>query len=476
MLLLPFNGVIAAKRVLMLSLLISVLINLFRSRSMSDSNLAHAVPRQGSFTPSLIASLKYALYILAPVLALAAYNYSSMLWSVYPKTSAAELWSDVFIPLLGMIGVVLARFSVQAILRISIAALVGFIVSALITVPGVLIIGIAQRTDFLYPIVHGEGQHSTVAVLMLIPMAYVYFQGVYQQRPLLKRIAWVALIFQLAVGYISFVRVFWLANVCVLITLWCGVRLIAAFNAHLVEPPRKQFFVLALLLLVHFLGYWVVGLQKPVNYLYETPAPAPQSMLQEQPQAMHAIPVSLSSAVSPYTAVLASAEPPSVRVTRTVEQPADQALPAPLETLLKNERYEIWRFWWQRILERPWLGYGFGMTVPPDYVRDQMPRYWPPLFGAHAHNRILDILAQTGALGLLVWCISHAVFMRRWFIELRVTEFNTALAASISFGLIVAYVAKSMTDDYMSRNPLLIYWLFIALFGMVRSHFAQEEP
>jgi O-antigen ligase len=71
-----------------------------------------------------------------------------------------------------------------------------------------------------------------------------------------------------------------------------------------------------------------------------------------------------------------------------------------------TQRTDIWSFAIRKIAERPWLGYGYevfwgaGANSPsvregPGFVA-QMP---------HAHNGYIDVVLQTGALGLVLLAV-----------------------------------------------------------------------
>jgi hypothetical protein len=436
---LPFNGVLGLKRMLLATAAVAAVGALYGRRTHWSWRTAREL-----FAPC------------APLLIFSGYCFLSMLWSEAPVRTLRELYTDIFVPLVAVLVVLVVVDRPTALHRLTLAVVCGFTAAAVVALAGVAYVGLQDRDLFLFPVLHGEGQLSTYAVFMLAPILWLALHGFEQQRRADRLLACVALLCQLSVGLLTLSRIFWVANLTVLAVMLCGLAMCPAFQGRL--SVRRLLPGLAVLLLVHIGLYWWVGLQKPVNYLYSAAA---------QPQS---IPPPLDTVVN-----LGKVPPPLLQSPSAV-QPKDNGLPAPLETLFKNERYEIWSFWWRKIAQKPWLGYGFGMTVPPDAARPEMPAYWPALFGAHAHNRLLDILAQLGVVGLVLWILVQAQLALHGWQALRRGAPLAAAGAIAVLGLIVAYWTKNLTDDFMSRNPLFFYWVLTALYGMSRAarHHAGE--
>jgi O-antigen ligase len=74
-------------------------------------------------------------------------------------------------------------------------------------------------------------------------------------------------------------------------------------------------------------------------------------------------------------------------------------------------RTAIWSMVWQRIVERPWLGYGYsGFWLGNE--GQQSANIWEALKWSvpHSHNGYLDVLVQLGAVGLGLFFVGYAVF------------------------------------------------------------------
>ncbi|MBN1487853.1 MAG: O-antigen ligase family protein [Anaerolineae bacterium] len=119
---------------------------------------------------------------------------------------------------------------------------------------------------------------------------------------------------------------------------------------------------------------------------------------------------------------------------------------------------------WQAALdmwrEHFWLGVGFGCYEPayPAYSLIN----WPIALG-HAHNYYLNLLAETGILGLgayLVWLI--CVFWQLWSVAHRTAGWLRGL----SLGLIGAwthFVVHNLVDNLLVNNVHLYVGVFLAL-------------
>jgi len=96
---------------------------------------------------------------------------------------------------------------------------------------------------------------------------------------------------------------------------------------------------------------------------------------------------------------------------------AYEAMPTLLEMMNRNEglsgRIDLWDAVWLSISRRPWLGYGFdafwqGMQGESASVVQAVG--WVP---AHAHNGFLELLLETGILGLAVFAVGYFLLWHR---------------------------------------------------------------
>jgi O-antigen ligase len=123
------------------------------------------------------------------------------------------------------------------------------------------------------------------------------------------------------------------------------------------------------------------------------------------------------------------------------------------------ERLAFWQAAVEMAQERPWLGVGFGnyALAYPDYALIN----WTTSLG-HAHNYYLNLLAETGALGLLAYLV---VWLFILWDNLRLLRRLSWPWRGIALGLLGAWVALSvhhLVDKLYVNN---IYVHLGAMFG-----------
>lgn len=337
----------------------------------------------------------WAWFALAPL---------SLLWSISPEFTRSELLADALYPLLALLSVwILCRddhnyLAAEYGLISGIAATLsaGFL-SAVHT-------GDLTTVDW-YGLAHGIGQFST-----LLAMAFPFCCIVLVRFAMLRNIKGGALATGLIVailvgGYATQNRMFWLS---------IGIAGVALF-ASICTRNEFKLSVAKILSIGMILGIPLAGgfyfamRSKPASYL---DAAAP-------PDHNHSI----------------------------------------TEIFTQNERYEIWGFWIQRIADHPWFGIGFGHDLPKLVWSDLKPAHWPALLVAHAHNLLVDITLQLGVVGLSVFTLALAEISLRYWHKIKKSDFRTALIASAGMAMLLATLAKNMTDDFFSRGPLFAFWV-----------------
>lgn len=121
---------------------------------------------------------------------------------------------------------------------------------------------------------------------------------------------------------------------------------------------------------------------------------------------------------------------------------------------------------WQAALamaeDHPWLGVGFG-NYEPAYA-DYALINWPYPLG-HAHNYYLNLLAETGIIGLLAYLLLWtAVFWQTIRVIRQVTGWQRGVALGL-LGVWVALTAHHLVDKLYVNN---IYIQLGALFGLLQ--------
>lgn len=132
----------------------------------------------------------------------------------------------------------------------------------------------------------------------------------------------------------------------------------------------------------------------------------------------------------------------------------ERAASAPDAALAKDPRAPLWKFTWQQIEERPWIGAGFGRGILRHEMRGEMKnaQLW------HSHNQFIDTALQLGAVGvvlllvLLGWTVKLA-----W--QLARASDDVAAACGVALLAVVAgMVIRNMTDVLWVRQSALLYW------------------
>ena len=145
-----------------------------------------------------------------------------------------------------------------------------------------------------------------------------------------------------------------------------------------------------------------------------------------------------------------------------------------LSDLGSQDRLRMWKIGWRMAMDRPWIGHGLN-TFMANYQRySPDPNQWP----AYAHNCFLQIFAETGISGLLIFLaflgslfFSTGRFLFRWGIPAGDAGRESALR--ILSGLmagITAYLVQSFFDTnlYALRQAVLFWsWAGMAL-GLCR--------
>lgn len=189
---LPFNGIIAVKRLLLLLLVGAALYALHRRRRW----------------PRLPAPV-WAWFALAPL---------SLLWSVNPRLSAGELLADALYPLLGLLAAVVLADS----RRTAPAALAGLFAGALaVSAAGLWQSGRDASYDW-QALAHGYGQLSTYLVVVLPFLLLALLEAWRRRRPASGGLLLVLLGALALAGQATGNRMFWLSSLAVVAVVCAG--------------------------------------------------------------------------------------------------------------------------------------------------------------------------------------------------------------------------------------------------------------
>lgn len=159
--------------------------------------------------------------------------------------------------------------------------------------------------------------------------------------------------------------------------------------------------------------------------------------------------------------------------------PLPPGVPAPAaSSYAEDPRWQIWQRWLAVAADRPLLGYGYGSRILPRVGEQQIPGGYGDLDWVaqhHAHNVLINLVVQTGLLGLLcfLWMLYGL-----WRIIFAASPPGVPpgpwqLAA---LSVVLAALAKSLTDDFFWGPAGILMWLLAGLFaGLARRRDSGER-
>ena len=127
---------------------------------------------------------------------------------------------------------------------------------------------------------------------------------------------------------------------------------------------------------------------------------------------------------------------------------------AAIELVGADTRPMIWRYYVARAAEHPWIGLGFGRTVPGigwNTERDRQLAAIEPNAYIHAHNVLLNWWLQVGAIGvalLLMVAVAAVRAALRWR-RRAVDATRASLAFHALLATFAATFARNLTDDFL---------------------------
>jgi O-antigen ligase len=138
-----------------------------------------------------------------------------------------------------------------------------------------------------------------------------------------------------------------------------------------------------------------------------------------------------------------------------------------------TRRTEIWALLLEPILERPWLGHGFGAfwnVAPADALVVRALRFDPQ----HAHNGLLDLALELGVVGLAAFAVPFALAAAR---AVRLTAAQRGALAAWPLALLAWWLAGNLAESALLRGGRLGWAVFVAVAATLagRARRGQEE-
>lgn len=123
-------------------------------------------------------------------------------------------------------------------------------------------------------------------------------------------------------------------------------------------------------------------------------------------------------------------------------------------TLQRDARLELWRYALERAAEAPVAGHGFGRGILRGTLQSTLHNrlLW------HGHNVFLDVLLQTGLLGLAAFVTLLAAIASRFVAYVRAPSPELNAVGIIGIAFLAGFLVKNLTDDFLVRHTGLLFW------------------
>jgi O-antigen ligase len=357
--------------------------------------------------------------LLAALAAWSGWSAASLLWSIHPAFSAAELGTEVGWGLCTMFIFYVAARSGLALRTMLVAALGVGTLLCIMAIVGAGTGGALGVESGLSRHHGGSGAFSTYLVLAvpLLPLLVAPRPTGFGARPPVLVAAGFVFVLMLVAARITENRMFWVA-------LAIGFIVAAGLAAwrwrgRLRRAPWRWLAVLALLLAV-LAAFFVDAVGHRARSVFA----------------------------------------PNTSVT---------------QTFTDDPRLALWQHTFQRIAERPWLGFGYGKSILHEELKGEL---GDPLL-AHAHNIFVSQWLQTGAIGAFALAALLAAIAWQYWRFLRVDDATLAALGLVGLALLASFLTKNMTDDFLVRPNSKEFWAINAMligWGIRRARTIDATP
>jgi len=128
-------------------------------------------------------------------------------------------------------------------------------------------------------------------------------------------------------------------------------------------------------------------------------------------------------------------------------------------------RIILWKDIIKKSMQKPILGYGFGMLYNNETVKDMGWKYGQDVGFLDPHNSYLSILYRTGIVGLLIFLLFIISFFIKMIKFLRycrdstISAFMISILSAVIFILIISFFMVVLEGPYLG----IFLWVFIGL-------------
>jgi O-antigen ligase len=342
-------------------------------------------------------------YLWATVLAWAGWSAASFFWSTHPALSRAEIGTEIgwglctaFVFYVGARGG--AAFRAVATTAVGVAVLL-----SILAIHAVLLRAGADPEKMLAHLHGGVGAFSTYLVLVvpLLPMLLAPRPLGYGSGPVTVACVASSFVLLIVAARATENRMIWIAFAVGFIVAAC----LAAWRwrGRLARAPRRWTAVLLALLLVVAVLFVDAAMQRA--------------------RTDHRLETSVA------------------------------------KTIADDPRLALWQHTFERIRERPWIGFGFGKSI----LRTELTGELRDPMLAHAHNLFVSQWLQTGVIGVAALCAMLLALAWRYAAFLRAGDGVLAAIGLTGLAMLAMFVAKNLTDDFMIRPTSKEFWALNAL-------------
>ena len=140
---------------------------------------------------------------------------------------------------------------------------------------------------------------------------------------------------------------------------------------------------------------------------------------------------------------------------------------AAVELISQDTRPMIWRYYLARGIAHPWIGFGFGRTVPGIGMGTQADRALAavePNAYIHAHNMLINWWLQLGTIGVLLLgaVVASIVGAARALRDASGSPRRAARVVHTLYAIVLATLARNLTDDFLVYGMATAVGLCIA--------------
>jgi O-antigen ligase len=128
-------------------------------------------------------------------------------------------------------------------------------------------------------------------------------------------------------------------------------------------------------------------------------------------------------------------------------------------TIKADPRIRLWRQLFEHIGDRMWQGYGFGRRIQAEEIASEL----ADTQLTHAHNLFASQWLQTGVVGLILFAAMLGALARTFVRYLRASDDVLAFLGVVGLSLLVGFVVKNLTDDFLFRSNAKELWALLAM-------------